>query len=370
MIRPATLDDLEALVTIEHACFDTDRLSRRSFRHLISKGRGMTLVAEREGAISGYVMVLYHRGTSLARIYSLAVLPPQQGAGMARALVTAAEQQAIADGCVDIRLEIRTDNLTSQGLFRKLGYRQFGSYHDYYEDHADALRFEKTLIPPLAQQRVHVPYYQQTLDFSCGPASLMMAMKSLRPTLALDRNLEIRLWRESTTVFMTSGHGGCGPFGLALSAWHRGFDVVLYANEESAMFVDSVRSQEKKQVIRLVQQEMLDELRQLPIRRVNQRLSLGEMKEWLDRGAVPVILISSYRIYKEKFPHWVVVTGYDDRFVYVHDPYIDTDQGKTLTDCVNMPILQQDFERMSRYGKSSQRAALVITAQRDTGVPT
>lgn len=136
------------------------------------------------------------------------------------------------------------------------------------------------------------------------------------------------------------------------------------------MFVDSVRSQEKKQVIRLVQQEMLDELRQLPIRRINQRLSLGEMKEWLDRGAVPVILISSYRIYKEKFPHWVVVTGYDDRFVYVHDPYIDTDQGKTLTDCVNMPILQQDFERMSRYGKSSQRAALVITAQRDTGVPT
>jgi len=72
------------------------------------------------------------------------------------------------------------------------------------------------------------------------------------------------------------------------------------------------------------------------------------------------VLISSYRIYQEKFPHWVVVTGFDDRFVYVHDPYVDREKGKSVTDCVNMPILLADFDRMARYGRSGLRAAVIV----------
>ena len=34
--------------------------------------------------------------------------------------------------------------------------------------------------------------------------------------------------------------------------------------------------------------------------------------------------------------------------------------GKTETDCVNMPILQKDFDQMARYGKSGQRAVLIL----------
>ena len=92
-----------------------------------------------------------------------------------------------------------------------------------------------------------------------------------------------------------------------------------------------------------------------------QRLSIAEMRNYFEQGAVPVVLISSYRIYKEKFPHWVVVTGFDERYVYVHDPFVDVEKGKSETDCINMPILQKDFERMARYGKSGLRAALVLS---------
>lgn len=360
MIRPASLNDIDALVAIENLCFTTDRLSRRNFRYMLTKAHAITLVDEQQGRIGGYAMVLLQRGASLARIYSLAVLPEHRGLGLGRSLAEASEREAIEEGCVYMRLEIRHDNIASQGLFKQLGYRQFGSYHDYYEDHMDALRFEKLLVPHREQPIAHVPYYQQTLDFTCGPASLMMALKALNPDLSLTRTLEIRLWRESTTVFMTSGHGGCGPYGLALSAYHRGYDVEVYVNEETALFVDSVRSQEKKEVITLVQEDMLEEIRKLPITLHTRRLALTELKEKLDQGRVPVILISSYRIYKEKFPHWVVVTGYDDRFIYVHDPFVDAEKGKTITDCINMPILQQDFERMLRYGKSGQRAALIL----------
>jgi hypothetical protein len=82
--------------------------------------------------------------------------------------------------------------------------------------------------------------------------------------------------------------------------------------------------------------------------------------EHMERGGFPVILISSYRLYQEKFPHWIVVTGYDENYFYVHDPYVDAEAGKTLTDCVNMPILKADFQRMARYGKTGQKAVLIL----------
>ncbi len=361
MIRKATLQDLDALVALENRCFEIDRISRRSFRHLLTRANAVTLLDEEAGRISGYVMVLFNMGTSLARLYSIAVDAEFRGKGIAQRLVVAAEKAALDGDCVVLRLEVRSDNTSSLSLFRRLGYRQFGHYDDYYEDHMDAQRFEKELVPHLDADRARVPYYRQTLEFTCGPASLMMAMRSLDPTLENDRAAEIEIWRESTTVFMTSGHGGCGPHGLALAAHQRGFTVELFLSEAGALFIDSVRSAEKKEVMALVQQGFEQRVEQAGITVHYQRLSLAEMRERFERGAVPVVLISSYRIYREKFPHWVAVTGFDDRYVYVHDPYVDEEKGKSETDCINMPILQKDFERMARYGKSGLRAALVLS---------
>jgi hypothetical protein len=144
----------------------------------------------------------------------------------------------------------------------------------------------------------------------------------------LDRTLELRIWREATTIFMTSGHGGCGPYGLALSAAHRGFGVELVINDERMPLLDSVRSEEKKEVMRLVQQDMLDEIQALGIPLNYGSLSVMDLKARFDAGGVPVVLISSYRIYGEKFPHWVVVTGFDEHFIYVHDPFVDYENGR------------------------------------------
>jgi uncharacterized protein YvpB len=61
-----------------------------------------------------------------------------------------------------------------------------------------------------------------------------------------------------------------------------------------------------------------------------------------------------------------VVTGFDEKYIYVHDPYVDHESGKTATDCINMPILKKDFERMARYGKAGQQAVLILK-RRDEG---
>ncbi|WP_018232565.1 GNAT family N-acetyltransferase/peptidase C39 family protein [Thioalkalivibrio thiocyanodenitrificans] len=366
MIRPAQVSDIPALVALEERCFEIDRLSRRQFRYMLTKANAHVLVSDRAGALNGYVLLLFSRGTSMARLYSIAVERDTRGQGIGQALVEAAEEAARDRDCAYLRLEIRKDNTASIALFSRLGYKPFGEYGDYYEDHMDAWRYEKSLAPHLSPDLVRVPFYEQTLDFTCGPSAVMMAMKALDPREELNRTLELRIWREATTIFMTSGHGGCGPYGLALSAAHRGFGVELVINDERMPLLDSVRSEEKKEVMRLVQQDMLDEIHSLGIPLHYGVLKVDDLKQRCDAGGVPVVLISSYRIYGEKFPHWVVVTGFDDHFIYVHDPFVDYEAGEAPLDSINMPIPRRDFERMARYGKAGLKAVLVIYPKPDT----
>ncbi len=360
MIRFAKVEDITHLLKIEQSCFVTDQLSRRNFRYLLTKAHSQTLIYEAEGVVKGYALLLFSRGTSMARLYSFAVAPAFRKQGIAQALLKAVEDCATDYDCVSLRLETRQDNIAMQHLVKKNGYKKFGIIANYYEDHMEALRFEKSLAPQLDRSLVKVPYYQQSLDFTCGPSALMMAMHALDNNVKLDRRMELRIWRESTTIFMTSGHGGCSPYGLALSAHQRGFEVEIYVNDLGTLFIDSVRNPQKKEVIKLVQEDFLSNIQQRSITVLHSSLKVADIRVKFEQGAIPLVLISSYRIYREKFPHWVVVTGFDDKYIYVHDPFVDDKEEETYTDCINMPILQKDFEYMARYGKSAQKAVLII----------
>jgi ribosomal protein S18 acetylase RimI-like enzyme len=357
MVQPATLDDLDALVDLEQRCFDSDRMSRRSFRRMISRTSAALLVERKGDVLRGYALVLFHAGSSLARLYSVAVDPAHRGHGIARALLAEAERIALERDCVDMRLELRRDNREALKLYEALGYRQFDVQADYYEDHMDAVRMEKSLVPPLPSHKVRVPYYEQTLDFTCGSAAMLMAMHALDSALIPSRKLELRIWREATTIYMTSGHGGCGPYGLALSAHHRGYDVEVWIDGDATeLFVDSVRNAEKKSVIRLVQQDFLEELDACGIPLSREPITIDRVHAAFEAGGIPVVLTRD--------PHWVVVTGFDERFVYVHDPYVDEEENQSRVDCVNRPILKREFAGMTRYGRDGRRAVVIVKERR------
>jgi ribosomal-protein-alanine acetyltransferase len=358
--RPATPDDLDALIELENRCFHYDRLSRRSFRHFLTTETATCMVAERAGQVIGYVLVLFHGRTALARLYSMAVAPEEQGEGIGRGLLRAAETAALDSGAAVMRLEVNPDNAPAVALYRSVGYTDFGIYHGYYEDDSDALRMEHALVPRVQPIAWRVPHYRQTLEFTCGPAALMMAMKALDKRLRLDRRLELRLWRESTTIYMTSGHGGCAPHGLALAAARRGFDVELFVNDDRPFFLDTVRDPDKKEVIRLVHEDFLDEIRRSAVKVRPHPLSADELSDRLAAGAMPLVLISQYRIYGDKEPHWIMVSGCDQRFIYAHDPYI-AKAHVTTTDRVSIPILRREFELMARYGRSKVQAAVILS---------
>jgi len=361
MIRKATRNDVNWLVKVEDASFNTDKISRKNFRYLLSRANAETIVDDESGVIRGYALLLFHSGTSLARLYSLAVHPDFRGINIGENLLAAVEQIAIEHDCVYLRLEVRSDNDSARSLYLKFGYKKIGIIPGYYEDMMEATRYEKFLPGRDRPDLALVTYYEQTLDFTCGSSCLMMAMHAIDPTFPLDRKTELRIWRESTTIFMSSGHGGCGPNGLALAAYNRGFNVEVYQREDPGTFlVDSVRSREKKEVMRLVQEDFREQISELPITVHERNLSIAEMEEKFSEGGIPIILVSSYHIYRVKFPHWVVVTGFDDKYIYCHDPYVDYEMEKSQLDSINMPILKKDFERMAKYGKSVQKAALII----------
>ena len=363
-IRPARAEDLDRLLVLETRCFEHDRLSRRSFRHFLSSDTASCLVAEREGEILGYVLVLFHGRTALARLYSMAVAPERQSQGLGRVLLDAAEAVALDGGAAIMRLEVHPANFAAIALYRRAGYLEFGIYRGFYEDDSDALRMQHVLVPRLQPDLSGVPHYRQTLEFTCGPAALMMAMKALNRRLRLDRRLELSLWRESTTIFMTSGHGGCSPHGMALAAWRRGFAVELFVNDERPPFLDTVRTPDKKEVIRLVHQEFLEEIRRTDIQVHRQPLSADALSARVAAGAIPVVMISQYRIYGDKEPHWIIVSGCDQRFIYAHDPYI-SEAHVTTTDRVSIPILRREFELMARYGRSRLQAAIIVSKRDD-----
>ncbi len=366
-IRAAQLSDLDGLVTLENASFATDKLSRRSFRHWLSNDHRALLVAEDAGIIVGYILIIYHPGTRLARIYSLAVATAQRGAGIGKALMLAGEQMARDEGRLYLRLEVSVDNSAAIKLYEALGFQKFGIYRDYYQDHKDALRYQKRIrhyADTLQHRTVH--WLRQTTPFTCGPAALMMALHGLDKRYLPSREEEINLWREATTIYMTSGHGGCHPIGLALAATRRQFAVDVWINQTSTLFIDGVRNDDKKQLVELVdscfKRQALEQ--GIPIHYAN--ITQDDLINAFKAGAIPLILISTFLLDRKKAPHWVVMSGFDDDCLYMHDS--DPDDGRqSEIDCQFIPIARADFDRMSCFGKNRLRTAVIIWSNKALG---
>ncbi len=361
-IRPATVDDLDALDELEQRCFNNDRLSRRRLSHWIKASHSILQVYEDAQGIGAYGLVWLLKGTRLARLYSLAVDARLRGQGVGQQLLQTLEDRAAERRRLYMRLEVAKSNKQAIALYERAGYRVFGEYTDYYEDHDDALRMQKQIVH-LSPQKLErrVPWYRQTTEFTCGPASLLMAMSSLEEQRKPEQMEELAIWREATTIFMTSGHGGCHPLGLALAARRRGFTAEVIINKRGPLFIEGVRREKKKDIITKVDRRFLEEALEAGVDIRYSDVTQQQLENWLHEGRAVLVLISTYRLDGKKTPHWVCLTGLDEHCLYVHDP--DCEEGKQVAlDCQHLPIARQDFARMSAFGRGRLRTAIAISA--------
>ena len=145
VIRHAALSDLDALVALEEATFDSDRISHRQWRRHLSSASAQVLVAVGDAGIDAAAVVFYRRNSHIARLYSLAVDARARGNGIGGRLLVAAETTARQRGCAVLRLEVRVDNTAALALYARHGYARLRRLVGFYEDGSDAWRCAKDL---------------------------------------------------------------------------------------------------------------------------------------------------------------------------------------------------------------------------------
>jgi ribosomal protein S18 acetylase RimI-like enzyme len=363
-VRAGVAADLDELIALETKVFAADRMSRRSLRHFLAAKTAAVIVAEFEGRMAGSAVVLFRPNSAIARLYSIAVAPHRSGFGIGPLLLSAAEETALTRDCLYLRLEVHENNHRAITRYRKAGYREFGRHEKYYEDKGHALRFEKMLTPRIAGLKKAPPYFHQTTEFTCGPACMMMALawadRSFRPAPAC----EFRLWREATTIFMSSGPGGCEPYGLAVTLKRHGLSPEVHVSRRGPYFLETAQSADKRRVMQVTQDDFRREAETLgvPTRLTSMRDSAQAsiLMKAFDSGAAAIVLVSGHQMMPTGLPHWVFAFGHEGRYVLVHDPAaMRDDQGVALapeTYAVPWPA----FARMTRYGPDKLSAAVLV----------
>lgn len=150
-LRAANEGDASALVALERACFgdDKDSFSASQLKYLVTRANAETrLLIDERGRPVGYGSLLFRRNERRARLYSFCLHPEVRGQGLAQRLLLALEAVALARGCDHLYLEVRADNRTAIGLYRRMGYEMQRWLEAYYHDGCAAWRMIRPLGTP------------------------------------------------------------------------------------------------------------------------------------------------------------------------------------------------------------------------------
>jgi ribosomal-protein-alanine acetyltransferase len=137
-LRPATLDDLDAIMQLETSTFASDAWSRGTMRAELGSRHGYYLVAQPaswhpDDAITGYAGLLAPDGSGQADIQTIAVSPDARRHGIGRALMVALLAEARRRRATEVFLEVRADNPNAQALYASLGFQQIAVRAKYYQ---------------------------------------------------------------------------------------------------------------------------------------------------------------------------------------------------------------------------------------------
>jgi hypothetical protein len=123
---------------------------------------------------------------------------------------------------------------------------------------------------------------------------------------------------------------------------------------------DRADSKERAEVMRLLHERDLRDARaaRIPVRYGG--FDIDDLEEALASGALPIVLNSMEYLHRDPTAHWFVVTGIDEMNVYVNDPWVARDQGRTSADMTGTPIPRTVFDGVTSYGGKRERAAVLI----------
>jgi hypothetical protein len=127
-----------------------------------------------------------------------------------------------------------------------------------------------------------------------------------------------------------------------------------------ALFLQSVRSEDKRRVMELAQVDFRRRAEQYGIP-VNYRpFGIDDIRGALAQGKLVLVLISGFLMFGKKVPHWVLAIGDDGDHILIHDPWVEDERQETILDAANIPVPHGIFMNMAQFGRDGLRAAITL----------
>jgi len=130
-----TIEDIEAVMRIEHATFPTPWSRSAFYNEIVINHFATYLLLEVGEEVAGYcgVWVIIDE----AHITNIALHPEYRGLKLGEALLNKAIHFAKSRGALKITLEVRVSNIVAQNLYRKFGFEEGGIRKNYYTDNQE-----------------------------------------------------------------------------------------------------------------------------------------------------------------------------------------------------------------------------------------
>ena len=140
VLRDFRASDIPVVAEIERRVF-TDPWTEAYFLSELRTPMLHARIAERHGALAGYLMAWLDHGTG--HLGNIAVVPEARRQGVAGVLIDDMLARGRSIGVESIALEVRVSNFAAQALYRRYGFRLAGIRPRYYRDTGeDALVME------------------------------------------------------------------------------------------------------------------------------------------------------------------------------------------------------------------------------------
>lgn len=245
-----------------------------------------------------------------------------------------------------------------------------------------------------------VPYYRQTVAYTCGPVSALLgaslfAAPQVSGEQSWNRNhdREMSVWRRATMSFP------CEPYGLVVALREmllrpEEAQVRLYMDREAPFVVpvasgfradvraalagaalewyDAQYAEFRERTVAL-QNDLRRRARELGIPVHATRLVAADIVREVADGAVAMVMISQSTMHPGDLGgHWIVVHGVRDGLLMAQDPWVAADRGESWVDGTQLPLTPSALDEMSSLGGADAYRAVILLSppEQDDGPAT
>ena len=215
--------------------------------------------------------------------------------------------------------------------------------------------------------RGRVPFFRQATDFTCGACATLMVWRYFDSNVQLSKQNEFFIWAEIVGLpFKFSS-----PYRIAEFFIKKGFETKLLMKQEiiseDVMLLECCRVEpaERKLFLDFFQAYNRILRNRVASAILDKKPTMSNIRNTLSNHSPIIALVDSSYTATTKgarapshLPHWIVVTGYEDKKFHVNDPA----QGKII---IEKRVLEEAMDTHPRFGWPS--ALIVVKSRANAG---